>query len=315
VTIPYQGETVLFDSGQALIILQANRIFLYSAEGKQVGEAIPFAGPVRLIQRSRDYLAIASWSGEVALIYDDGRRFTYSFAGRAGGFHIPGDITFQAGEVFIGFWSGEIYRLRPGEAPVLIARHLAGIHALQVLPGRLYICDFEGRLTILQDGKLIWSRPLEPGILLFQSFVNWNCLVAVGEKKLYHLAFQEAPALSEEAQPVGATAVLGGAEHIWVVDAQGRGIRYNPDLVIQSRFRVQPGATPRSADQSGKMCAFCHPDGSWSLMVGEQLSYNHLTGPIALAPNGDLVALGSQNGINILKNSDLPKLLGEMPNE
>jgi hypothetical protein len=311
VLIPRRGKFLFFASQAACAILQAGKLQVYDPTGKPLGPEIQISGRVRLIYRNLGSIVLATWEGEIIVVSEDGKSLRYSFAKQQGGFSIVGAVTGQAGDLYIGFWNGEIYHITPLTSPVRLAVHEAGIRALELVAGRLFLCDLEGRLIAFEEGKPVWSRPVEPSIHMLKAYPH--SLVAVGERKLYHLDL-EAMSLSEEPHAASILSALAGSDQFVTIDLQGKGSRYDPDLVIRSRFQVQPGTTLYDASQDVSVCALLSPEDRWSLLVGAQAVYR-LSDSISISPRGDLVALGVNHETKLMKIPDLLALLGETRNE
>lgn len=302
---------MFWENGKALAVFQSRRIGVYDTKGNLLGSEILFQDRVRLARTQGNLLAVAGWAGEICLIQDDGGFFSYSFANHGTGFHIPGALAFHDGDVYVGLWNGTIYRLTPGSTPEQVATHEAGIQLVQWTPDGLAVCDLEGRFLIMRENKALWTRPLEASLLLMQAFSD--CLVAVGEKKLYHFGYRN-KVFSEETHRSGAAAAWTGSDYLLVIDGQGRAVRYSPDLIMQANFQVIPGARPRSADHHGKYYVIHHPKSGWHLIANQQMVGAGLRTPITLALQDDLAAVQNSEGIQIMNLAELQKLLVQ-PND
>jgi hypothetical protein len=253
-------------------------------------------------------LALADWSGRIYLFFSDGRCRTWDLGGQKSGFQVPGDLAFAGEEVLVGFWNGTVYRLSPGDGGSRVEfRNETGVQALAASPDRVYVCGFDSMLRVYREGRVVNSYMLEPAVRLVKKYAD--SLMTIGDKKLYQIDLARRRVMSEKPSLAGVTQVWGDAELPVVMDGRGKGVRIDSELAIKARFYTTPGAVPVSADNAGNYCIFRNPDGLRTLLKGEQIVFTHLGGTFAVAPGGDLFALGEETGIRLLTASDLEHMI------
>jgi len=307
ITINYCGEEAFFfENSKSIAIFNKSEIGIYSLTNDFEIRKISFPGRIRLKTRKDSVMAIADWSGNAAIIYDDGNFFIYKLESKGIGFNIPGDITIFDGNAYIGFWNGSIYKLSPGNEPFLELVHTEGIQCLQVLQDGFYICDLNGNFCVYRQKKLVQTHQLESTIFSLKNFQN--CLIAVGEKKLYQYAFADSKVNDENTNLIRISAVLDNKKYFIVVDPQGKGLCFDRDLVIRSRFYTREGAFPISSDDRGEFYIFQYPEYARVLMVNEKIVHTHSSGPLSVAPRCDYFAIGGQNETEVIEASKISTL-------
>jgi len=190
VEIDYRGEDLhFFDNSKALIIVNPDCIRTYQISGELLNE-IPFAGRMRFVKKHGALLAIATWSGRILVLRDNGKAQQYMCELDVDAFNVPGDVAFFRGNIYAGFWSGMLYRLTSsGDFQVELA-HAAGIQALVAIQDGFWICGLDGKISLIRQGELERTYQLEPTILALQTLQD-DKVIAVGEEKLYHLALEQ----------------------------------------------------------------------------------------------------------------------------
>jgi hypothetical protein len=297
--IPLQGEAVFFRDGSALAVLGERHVEVYDASTKLAGKT-DLPGPLRFARAVGSLLVLATWSGDVVLLRQDGSAWRPTLARPATGFHIPADgcVPGDTDESLLaGFWNGDLYRLQWGETEPAKLAHPAGIQALAVCQGRLYVCGMDGSLCVYEGERIVRTDRLEQTVWLLKAF--GDCLVAVGDRNLHHIS-PARPVILQEPLPLGnVRAALGETDRPVVVDEEGRGVVLDAELRMKP-FHVAAGAAPASADQAARYCVFRHPDGTRSLMVEGRVVYTQPAGALAVALAGDRFAVGDAGGIRIV---------------
>jgi hypothetical protein len=186
-----------------------------------------------------------------------------------------------------------------------------GAQALSVVGERFYVCGFDGSLRVYKGGRLVNTAMLEPAVWLLQA--SGTQLLAVGDQKLYQIALDPlrvlSSGLSDDLRLSEVAAVLGDVQLPVVIDTQGKGIRFDSELVSKSIFHTTAGAIPVSADDAGRYCVFINPDGSHTLMVNGRVIFSSEVWKLSVAPAADLFALADENGIRLLAPSSFEKSL------
>lgn len=307
--IPWTGEAVFFSSGRALAVIRDDAVRIYSLAGEALlpQQQVPFTGRLRLRRRGGPYIVLADWSGTIYVFREDGAFRTWSFGSNGGGFVVPAEVVIDGDQIYVGFWSGAVWRLSLSAEPALVLSHDGGVQALAAAHGRLHVCGFDGNLWSYQVGQRMNARMLEPAVWLLKAYPD--CLLAVGDRRMYHIKL-DSPQVFDEPLPVGeVAATLGEGEMAVVIDQGGAGACLKADLVRAAGFRTAPGAVPVDCDRSGRYCVLANLDGSRTLLVQNRIVFSHVEGTLAVAPSGDRYALGERNGIRILDASEMEALI------
>jgi hypothetical protein len=298
-----RGGAARFLGGGALAILSPDRVELLDASGSTTAAAVLDAEP-RLVRCGGSAIAVATWTGSVTVGVAGGALWSWRPAGDRGRWAVPGDLTVAGQDLYVGFWSGAVHHLTGShqpQAPEL--SHHAGVQALAVAQGLLCICDLDGRLWVHGGGQLIWSRRLEPVIWLLKPYRG--ALVAVGERKLYHLPLDGSPGFEEPVPLDRITGVFGDTDLPVIVDAVGRGIRIDDQLRFCQTFHGVAGTLPTSADQDGRWCVLSDRSGQHSLVDDGRVVLTHRGGTLAVAPEGDRLAIGDERGLRVVPPAEL----------
>ena len=306
VTLPSSGEVVFFQSGQHVAVLEENQASVYGVDGAPCG-AVPLRAPIRLVRRAVDHLVLADWAGNVYLLAADGNHNTWALGRPGAGFAVPADVDVQQGAIFAAFWNGAVYQLAADRQAELIHREADGIQATGVYGDRLYVADFAGNLRIYRNRRLVNSATLEPTIWLLAAAAD--CLVAVGERRFYHIAPDGARVRGFDMPLAELAAVYELSDRPVVTDVRGRGIRFDKDLAISSAVSVQPGARPVSADDGGRYCIFHNPDGTRTLLQRDRIVFSHAAGSLAVSPSGHLFALGDERQVLLYEERQLKQII------
>ena len=312
--IKSKGVVTFFADGGALAVTSGNCTTLYGRDCEPVGPAggATLPGRRKFFRRAGRFLVTADWSGGVQVFAEDGVSVSRSFADKAGGFAVIGDIAAADDAVYVSLWNGCVFRLLlDGTDPDLVARHEGGVQALAVIDGRIYVCDFEGSLCAYKDGHCVNACRLETCIHLLKQYPEF--LVVVGDKKLYQIKPAGLEVLSEGMSVTQVAEVLGDVDIPVVMDARGKGFRMDSDLALKETFYTTAGAVPESADNDGRYCVFRNPDGSRTLLTEGRIVYTHISGAFAVAPGGDLFALGDKDEIRLVSAGDFEARIKEVP--
>jgi hypothetical protein len=221
--------------------------------------------------------------------------------------NIPGGLAVYNNCVYVGFWSGKVVNWMVPEDEVYEWRHEAGVQALEAVSDCLYVVGLDGKLSIPQDDRFTELGKLGQTTHLLKAYPG--CLVAVGEDRLYHFATNTRKISSQLLPFADPSAVLGDIDRPVVIDARGRGLRFDAALVYRARFHTTAGAVPTSADDAGRYCVFSNPDGSRTLMLDDRTVFTHLGGTLAVAPGGNYFAVGDGQVVRILNAADLRSLV------
>lgn len=295
-------EIFFFESDLSLGLMEGDRLHLFRINGEKV-TGFNSLRKIKILQGSRDYVALADWYGDVVVIRANGQITPHSLGANRTGFCIPGDMIFNGEELWIGFWNGEVYRIVMGRAAELVFVHPAGIQKLALHDNNLFLIDQKGAICQYLGDKLVQSHSIEPDVLLCRP--GKQGLIAISEKKLYLLRPQQSQLLDEKLPFDRASAAFASGEHLYVMDASGKGFVYNHDFAIVSRFHTKQGALPVSHDQQGLYCIFRYPDGARTLMVKQRIVLSHLNGPFAVSPSGKYFASGDSTGVTIFDEKTL----------
>jgi len=308
VTIPTSGEVVFFATGQHLAVIQPQRILAYTVDGQPIlTEPLSVRAPIRLIRRRAGQLVLADWQGNVYLLCDDGRHREWRFGESASGFVVPGDVDIDNGQIYVSFWSGSIFRLQESGEVELVLNDNAGVQAMGVYEDQLYTCDFSGNLRVYRNKRLVNTATVEPTIWLLMG--TPSCLVGVGEHKFYHISAGGTRVIDFDMPLSEIVSVYELSDLPIVIDTEGKGIRFDANLVINTLVHTQPGAEPVSADHAGIYCIFRNPDATRTLLVRDRIVFSHAQGCLAVNPQGQVFALGDQSSIQLYSESAFQELI------
>jgi hypothetical protein len=308
--IPICGEALFFKKGAALAVIRPERVAIYDLESNLLStpHAVELNTRLRLVKRQDDFIVLADWAGNVHILRSDGTHLSWNFGTERQGFTIPGDVAIAGEQIFIGFWNGTVWRMTWGEQrPVALLRNDAGVQALAVADERIYVCGFDGMLRVYSKARIVNSEMLEPVVHLLQKGDGF--LLAVGEHKLYQIVLSRLLVLSEQFQLNGVAAVLGDVALPVVIDAQGKGIRFNNELALKASFHTTAGAVPISADEDGRYCVFENRDRTRTLMIDNRIVFSYQRGTLSVAPRADQFAIGDESGIRVLSPEALEQVL------
>jgi hypothetical protein len=288
-----------------LAVLLPDRLEVLDAGGELVGVG-EISGRPRMIRCSDSMVVVATWEGLVHVGTIAGQVATVDLHAAREGFSVPGAVALEPdGRLYVGSWSGAVHRLAGGQdwPPDLLLDHPAGVQALGVVGDSVYLWGLDGRLCRYDNGRPAAPPPHQPEPVVRHLLVTERTLVGVGNRALFrvHLdgqdPFREQLAIGEVAE------VLGDTRIPVVVDAEGRGHRFDEDLRVWGMFQATVGARPSAADQNGDCCVLVNPDGSHSLVVKERVVLVH-PGPLAVSPDGRRVALSDRDGLAIVPLED-----------
>jgi TIR domain len=307
--IALKGEAVFFQDGKAVVVIMPDGVALYDVAGNSLlppPGIVKLKSRLRLVRRAGPILALADWCGHIYVFSENRQHYSCACGDGSQGFVVPGGLAVAGDKVYAGFWNGMVYTVGLGQSPVAEFKHDSGVQALAVVGERFYVCGFDGNLCVYKNGRMVNSEMLDPGVRLLQP--SEGRLVAAGESKLYQIEIDRLKVRSEDLQLSGVAAVLGDVALPVVLDARGKGVRFNTELV-KFGFHVTAGAGPVSADDGGRYCVFVNPDGSRTLMVDGRIVFSHSGGTLSMSPAADLFAMGDENGIRVLEASSFESLI------
>lgn len=301
---PRGGTASFLGDGGALAVVLPDGAEILDQHGSTVATT-RLEAPPRLVRRAGSTIALATWTGSVHTGGTERAFSSWPLGERRHRFAVPGDLVLHGEHVYVGFWDGGVHRLTCGEdrPPELVLRHEAGVQQLAVVGERLYVADLTGLLSVYEGERVTWSRRLEPVIWLLKPYQR--ALVAVGDRMLYHLPLDGAPAF-EEPLPLGrVVGVLGDSDVPVVVDVHGKGIRFDENLEFRQGFQSAPGRLPSSADRRGRWCVLVDRDGTHSLVEDGRVVLTHGGGTLAIAPGGDRMAVEDEHGLRVVPPDEL----------
>ncbi len=312
VLVPAVGEAVFFDDGRSLAVIAPDRVSVFTSEGARAGDGHRLKSPLRWIVRRKQWLVLADWTGRVVILDQQGAAAEWEFGSTDGGLAVPGGGAIADDRVVVGFWNGDVYRLRPGTRKEKVFTHPRGVQGLAVAAGAIAAVDHSGSLVLrAEDGSV---REVPTGERLVHAVLaRGDGVIVVGAR---HLLTRRVAGgdLLRESTGIGETdAVLGHVECPVVCDAQGRGIRFDSGLSVVCRFHVPAGAAPTSADDPGDWTAFRQSDGNRLLMHRQKVVHTHRGGTLAVSPDGEWFALGERRGVRILGRDALLRLVASEP--
>lgn len=309
VTISATGEAVFFETGRHVSVIQPRRLSVFSIDGKVIlNESVALRPPVHLVRRSGGRLVLADLHGNVSLVCDDGRYREWRFGESVNGFVVPADVDIDHDDIYVSFWSGSVFRLRDSGEAEHVLKDDGGIQALAVYGNQLFTCDFSGNLRTYRNGRLVNTAIVEPVIRSLMG--TPTCLVGVGDRRFYHISPDEKRVIDLEMPLSNVASVYELSERPIVIDVDGKGIRFDTNLVITATVYTQPGAEPVSADNEGKYCVFRNPDATRTLLVRDRIVFSHAQGCLAISPLGDLFAIGDESTIRLYSSSEFQELIG-----
>lgn len=295
------GEAVFFNSGQAVAVVQQDRLGLYDIQGKPLlskSDEIRLPSKLCLLRHYDHLVVLADWSGRIFALADDGRHQIWLPKLGHQGFLIPGDLALDDLHLYAGFWDGMVYRLDlEKERPTPLLRHDSGVQALAVTGDLVHLCGFDGVLGTYRGNFLIRNIPLERTVKLLKNFPDG--LLAVGATNLYKIDVMKMAVAREQLPLRGVSHVLGEGQIPVLMDAQGKGLFIDSQLVIRQKFSTAIGVVPLYSDQSGRFCILRHPDETRTLLMDGRTVFSHAGGTLTMTPAADLFALGDDAGIRL----------------
>lgn len=299
-TIGVEGEAYFFGSGRAVLVIRPGAVGVYDFAGQPLlpdpGE-IAFEGRLRFIRRFGSILVLVDWAGNVFLFDDAGGHRFWSFG--QGSAVVPADAALDGSAVYIGFWSGTVFRVNFTDPPQQVLLHPPGVQALSVTPGRYYVADFNGSLAVYSDQKqLVNTAQLEPSVWLLRSYPD--SLLAIGDANLHQIQTKGYDVAREEIPLLGITEVFADSAYPVLMNESGQGLRVTPNFAFRQRIRALPGCVPVSADDAGRYCVLANPDGTRTLLYDDRVIFNHAEGTLAVSGAADRFALGEPGGIRLL---------------
>ena len=172
----------------------------------------------------------------------------------------------------------------------------------------LYICGLDGDLAVYKEQTVVCKRTLEPTIRGLKH--NSGSVVVAGERSLYYMTSPDSALFSQPLRLGAVTTAYMESINPVSMDSSGHGVIFDRDLFILHSLHLAPGAIPLCADQEG-WYIFRLPEGSYDLIVQGKTIYHHTAGPLAVAPKGDLWAIGDSSGISVVTREAVNALLGK----
>jgi hypothetical protein len=288
-----------------LAVLRPDRLEVLDAGGELVG-AGEITGTPRIVHCWDSLVVVATWEGLVHVGTTAGQVATVDLRASREGFSVPGAVALGAdGRLYVGSWNGAVHRLAGGQdwPPDLLLDHPAGVQALGVADSSVYVWGLDGRLCRYDNGRPAAPPRHQPEPVVRHLLVTERSLVGVGNHALFRVHLDGQDPFTEPLAIGEVAGVAGDTRSPVVVDAEGRGHRFDQDLRVWGMFQATAGARPSAADQHGDCCVLVNPDGSHSLVVKERVVRVH-PGPLAVSPDGRRVALGDQHGLAIVPLED-----------
>ena len=295
------GEAIFFNGGKAVAIIGEEQIRTYDVKGNAIGDPVRVTGPLRLIKQADSILALVDWYGNISILFDNGQSLSWSPGEPGDDMTSPGGIAVTGNSIYVGFWSGRLFQLIMPKCEVNEMRYEPGVQALDVVDNRLYVVGLDGKLRNWDNDRFVELGELEPTIHLLKAYPDR--LVGVGDENLHQYRISTGEFYRERLPITNPMAVLGDVDLPVVIDTKGRGLRFDAGIVNRVRFYVTAGALPVSADNAGRYCVFRNPDGSRTLMVESRVIFTHPIGTLAVAPEGNYFAIGSENCVQVVEKS------------
>ena len=295
-----------FQSGRSILLFTAENALVYDCLGKKLA-TVPVPEPLRLILADNCEIVLASWNGNVTLINDTGQWRSNGFRGSSGQFCIPADCSISSPYTVLGFWNGDIFRLGLAEEPVRIFNHPDGIQVLATFQTYIYFCDLKGVFHIVEDGKYLYSREIERTILKIELFGTRGILL-VGEQAIYQLMFGRADIYQDDLNLSSIIFSLREGEYVTLLDRDGKGVRIDEELALQSQFYTTAGAKPICSEKKGQYSVFLYPDATRSLLFNDKIVYTHPFGIFCFDPTLEQIAMGTGKDVKLYKRPLLSKL-------
>lgn len=291
------GEVCFFGEPEMIGVAAGDLLQIFSIGGRRTGSiAIPRLS--RMVRQCAAGLVFCGWDGSIVLAGNDGSRHEWTLMGK-NGFCIPGDVAdgFVAGELLVGMWSGEVWRLLPDGSSELHLRHPGGIQALEARGDLLLLADLERSFVVYSGSKSTSSVRTEPVIRRLKVFQD--SVVLIGEEQIYEYRidrdriFSIGLPMSERI-----VTVYGMGEETVAVSRGGRGILFHRAEARQT-FWIAEGCVPTSLDAEARFYVFRHPDQTYSLWHNRLPVVQGVTGGLAISRSGTHVAIGDGRGIKI----------------
>jgi hypothetical protein len=295
--IPARGDALFLPAGDAVAVLAPGAVEIYDLDATLRTRA-QLPPRTRLVSKRPSGLIVVSWLGGAEWIGVDGSRLSWSL-GDGEGFNVPGDIAVDGsdGPVYAGMWNGKVFRLGMDGSAELVLEHKPGVQALAVSGEEFFICGFDGFLSVYAGGMLEGRHQTDRIVRLLKLYPD--AAVIAGERKLYQFSRSRRKLLDIPVQITIAAVCADPARPI-AIAPDGRGIVFDHNLAIHGVFHAAAGAAPVSADAAGAHCALRNPDGSYSLLQANRVTFHHTDGVLAVSRDGDRFAVGEAGGIRIL---------------
>jgi len=303
-TIERDGEALFFANGRAVVVLCGERCSVHARDGSMLREVV-LAGAPRVVRSRGSLVAVGTWTGEAYLFRDDGAWRQLVPTERAG-FRVPGDVAVSEDVALIGYWSGAVWVMGIDREPTPVLDHESGVQAMALVDNRLFICGLDGVLWLYAGKEPQGGLALEREVLSLDA--GSSLLVAAGSSRLFQVDLNSGEVVAEAHDLGPIHSVHRDSAFPVLVDVEGRGLRFDGDLVRRS-FRVRPGAVATSADDRfcatgaeidrGSLVAFRYPDGSRVLMRNSSVVHSQPDGALAVSRDGSTLAIGTDGRIRL----------------
>ena len=313
-TLSVRGFPVFFARDSALAVVGQEGVSAFDVTTRRplLERPLPFEGRLRFIRQGDEAIVLCNWEGRVYVLGLDGCTKVMDFCSQTRTVNVVGDVATVGGDVYIGLWSGEVFRLsrNPNDPPPAapIVHHPMGIQALTVTGSDIAVVDLSGGLTIYRNREVVRSETIEPRVYLLRSYPHH--LIAVGLDSMYQIPLDGSRMLTEDSLVHRSAAVYGECAIPVVIDEQGRGVRIDHELRSKGAFHTAAGARPTSADDGGTWSVFSNSDGTHMLLsrnaqsLQSRVIHSH-NGPLAINRRGDSLAVDEPSGIRLIHPSEL----------
>jgi TIR domain-containing protein len=295
-----RGRPVFFPSGHALVLLDGDLLTVFTQDLKKA-EAARLRGGPRLWARGSSQLAVADWSGRVILADPSGRVHVTDLAAAANGLCVPGALAFRGEELLVGMWEGTVWSISAGAPAQRLQHYPAGIQLLAASEDRLLAAELDGRLTVQADQD-VTTHSLEP--LLLGLADGPGCTLIVAERLVYRLDTVTGRLVTIEPPVTPVAHMLPGRRLTTIVDDAGRGVCFDSEVAVRTGFHTAPGARPVSGGGDDRLLVFEYPGGAHVLMRDGRIGFT-ASGPLAIAPDGQLAALSDGEQVILLPPDEL----------
>ncbi len=301
------GRPIFFPEGRSLATLNGDQLTVCTADGPSSTTTARLRARPRLWARGARSIAVADWSGQVAVCRPDGAIEISDLTARTGDrrLHVPGALAFAGDNLLVGMWNGEIWSLPGnGDAAQRIRTHSAGVQLLAANADRLLIGGTDGLLTTHTNMQASADHTYQLEPLLLGIVCGPGYALIVGEKQVYRLDTTEGKLLGDRMPVTTITGTLPGRELTAVIDADGQGVCFDAELRVRTGFHAAPGARPVAEGGGGRLLVFEYPDGRHALIADGRIEFTSAN-PLDVSRDGRYAALSDGGRIVVLPPSEL----------